>query len=63
LIGTKYDFIDILNIMGVGYVFRLLYGDICDLCKRYSRGNSGPGKGPRDMIARITKTSGEASLE
>jgi hypothetical protein len=56
--GIREYCIDILNLMGNGDVSQLTYVEICDLCKRYSRGDSRPGKGPRDMISRITKAPG-----
>ena len=30
--------------MGIGNVFQLAYNDICELCRRYSRGNFKNGK-------------------
>jgi hypothetical protein len=61
--GVKDDFIDILNPMGARDVSQLSYDYIYDLFKRNSRGTSKPRKGPRYMVAKITKTFGEESLK
>ena len=33
-----------MNLIGTGNVFQLAYDDICEFCKRYSRGNFKTGK-------------------
>jgi hypothetical protein len=44
--------------MGMGDISQMTYEEICDICKRYSSGDSKLGKGPGDMISRITKALG-----
>jgi hypothetical protein len=43
--------------MGKGDISHLTYPEICDLCKHISRGKSKYGKGPRDSISRVNKSS------
>ena len=49
---------DALNLMGAGDISQMTYNDICELCRRYSRGITKSGKSPRDLVSRITKPSG-----
>ena len=37
--GIQDECLEILNLIGTGNVFQLAYDDICELCRRYSRGN------------------------
>ena len=37
--GIQVEYLEVLNLMGTGNVFQLAYDDICELCRRYSRGN------------------------
>ena len=57
--GMRDDFIDLLNLMGVGDVSLLKYVEICDHCRRYSRNSSRSGRGIRDIVNMNTKTSRE----
>ena len=38
------NYLEILNLKGTSNVFQLAYDDICELCRRYSRGNFKTGK-------------------
>ena len=50
--------IDILNMMGKGYISQLPLNDIGELCVHLSRGKSKTGKGPRDpSLARVNKSA------
>ena len=51
----KPEFLEILNLMGVGEVSKLSYDDVCEMCWRYSRGNSKVGGGSRDTSYRLVK--------
>ena len=42
--GIQAEYLEVLNLMGTGNVFQLAYGDICELCRSYSRGNFKNGK-------------------
>jgi hypothetical protein len=44
--------------MGGGYVSQLDYEVTLEICRKYSRGTSKIGKGPRDILARTGKTVG-----
>jgi hypothetical protein len=56
--GIKDDCMDALNLMGAGDISQMTSNDICELCKRYSRGITKSGKNPRDLVSRITNPSG-----
>ena len=53
--GMRDDFIDILNLMGVGDVSLLKYVEICDLCRRYSRNSSRSRRGIWDIVNKTAK--------
>ena len=36
--GIKNEYLEILNLMGTGDVSQLSYDNVCELCRRYSRG-------------------------
>ena len=36
--GIKNEYLENLSLMGTGDVFQLPYDDVCELCRRYSRG-------------------------
>ena len=36
--GIKSEYLEILSLMGTGDVFQLSYDNVCELCRRYSRG-------------------------
>ena len=42
--GIKNEYLEILSLMGTGDLFQLSYDDVCDLCRRYSRGKFKIGK-------------------
>jgi hypothetical protein len=44
--------------MGGGDISQQYYDVILELCRKYSRGTSKIGKGPRDVLTRIGKTIG-----
>jgi hypothetical protein len=43
--------------MGVGDISQMTYDQICELFKCYSHGTAKYGKGPRDTISKITRSS------
>lgn len=49
---------DVLNLMGVGYIYKLPYEEICELCMWYSQGNIKQGRGPRGRWTQNMKISG-----
>lgn len=50
------DWIDLLNMMGKGYISHLSFGDICELYIHISRGKARNWKYPKDLvISRINK--------
>jgi len=51
------EWINVLNLMGKGYISHLTYPKICDLCKHISRWKSKYGKGPKDAISRVNKST------
>jgi hypothetical protein len=54
--GIQDKFLEILNLMGTGDVFQLPYDDICELCRRYSRGNFKIGKNSRELSSLFLKS-------
>ena len=36
--GIRNQYLEILSLMGTGDVFQLSYDNVCELCRRYSRG-------------------------
>ena len=62
--GIRDEWIDVLNLTGKGDISHLPYPKICDLWKNISREKSKYGKGPRDAISRVNKSStGRVSRE
>ena len=53
--GIQDKYLEILNLMGAGDVFQLLYDDVCELCIRYSRGNFKNGKNSKEPSSRFLK--------
>ena len=56
------EWIDILNMMGKGYISQLPLRDITELCIHLSRGKSKTGKGPRDSSLIRAKKSATGSV-
>jgi chromatin segregation and condensation protein Rec8/ScpA/Scc1 (kleisin family) len=54
--GIQDKFLEILNLMGTCDVFQLPYDDICELCRRYSRGNFKIGKNSRELSSLFLKS-------
>ncbi len=53
----KYEWIDLLNLMGKGDISQLSFGDICELCIHISKGKARTGKNPGDpLLTRINKS-------
>ena len=48
--------------MGAGDVSKQSQDDVCELCKRYSRGNSKVGGGPRDPSSKLVKSVARAGV-
>jgi hypothetical protein len=55
--GIRDKCIDVINLMGKGYISHLTYPKICDLCMHISLGKSKYGNGHRDVISRVKKSS------
>ena len=55
--GIKDDFLEPLNMIGVGNVFHLPYDDVCKLCIRYSRGISMIGKNSRKFSSEFLESA------
>ena len=61
--GIKDDFLDMLNLLGKGDIPKEPFGNIVELCKRYSRGSSRNNKRDkrdkleRDVFDRAQKSS------
>ena len=53
--GMKDEFLESLNIIGVGDVCHLSYDDVCKLCISYSRGISKLGKNSREPSSQFLK--------
>ena len=48
--------------MGTCDVFHLSYDDVCDLCIRYSRGNSNIGKNSKEISSRFLKSTAKTRV-
>ena len=55
--GIQDEYLEILNLMGTGNVFQLAYDDICELCRRYSRGNFKTGKNSKKLLSLFLKST------
>jgi hypothetical protein len=55
--GIHDESLEILNLMGTGDVFQLPYDDICELCRRYSRGNFKTGKNSSEPSSQYFKST------
>jgi hypothetical protein len=49
--GLRDDCIEVLNLLSLGDVHQKPFAEIADYCRRYSRGQSKIGKGPRDSFS------------
>ena len=49
--GIQVKYLEILNLMGTCNVFQLAYDDICELCRRYSRGKFKTGKNSKELLS------------
>jgi len=48
--GIRDEFLEFLNLMGLGDVSKLPYDEVYDLCRRYLRGNSNTGRISKDPL-------------
>jgi len=55
--GIKDEFLELLNLIGKGDVFQLLYDDVCELCIKYSKEISKAGKSSRDVCSFFSKSA------
>ena len=53
--GIQDEYLDVLNVMGKGYVSYLPFDEITELCQKYSWGRARKGK--RDITSKITKST------
>jgi hypothetical protein len=62
--GIHDEYIDILNLMGSGDISSLPFEQISEMCRKYSRGRAKAGKGQRDALSKVTKsTTGSITRE
>ena len=54
--AIRLEYLEILNLIGGGDISKLGYDDVCEICHRYSRGNSKVGGGTRDTASRFVKS-------
>jgi hypothetical protein len=55
--GLLDEYIDVLNLMGYGDISSLPFEQICEMCRKYSRGKAKAGKSQRDALSKVTKTA------
>ena len=48
--------------MGIGNVFQLAYDDICELCRRYSRGKFKIGKNCKKLLSLFFKSAAKTRV-
>jgi len=53
--GIRDEYLDILNVMGKGYLSYLPFDEIAELCQKYSRGR--PETRKRDITSRASKST------
>ena len=61
--GIQDEYIDILNLMGVGDISLLPFDDIGILCQKYSRSKAKHGKGVRDTRVNKSTSGGVTRVE
>jgi hypothetical protein len=52
--GVRDDYINVLNLMGAGDISFLLFDQISELCRKYSRGKAKTGKDSRDSLSKVS---------
>jgi hypothetical protein len=60
--GIYDESLEILNLMGTSDVFQLPYDDICELCRRYSRGNFKIGKNSSEPSSQYFKSAAKTRV-
>ena len=55
--GIRDEYINVLNLMGVGDISFLPFDQISKLCRKYSRGRTKTGKDPRESLSKVSKSS------
>ena len=55
--GVRDDYINVLNLMGVGDISFLPFDQISELCRKYSRGKEKVGKDSRDSLSKVSKSA------
>jgi len=58
----RLESLEILNLMGGGEISKLSYDEVCELCSRYSRGNSKVRGGTRYTSSRFVKSVAGAGI-
>ena len=58
--GVRDDYINVLNLMGVGDISFLPFDQISELCRKYSRGKAKTGKDSRDSLSKVSKSTSES---
>src|SRR5690606_28334457 len=54
--AIKLEYLEIMNLMGGGDISKLGYDEVCEICRRYSRGNSKVGGEIRDTVSRLVRS-------
>jgi hypothetical protein len=60
--GIHDESLEILNLMGTCDVFQLPYDDICELCRRYSRGNFKTSKNSSEPSSQYFKSAAKTRV-
>lgn len=55
---VRHEWIDLINVVGIGYFSQLSFQDICGLFKSISRGKEKYGRSPQNpVMARVSKST------
>jgi hypothetical protein len=60
--GIHDEYLEILILMGIGDVFQLPYDDICELCRRYSRGKFNTGNNYSEPSSQYFKSTAKTRV-
>ena len=55
--GIRDEYINVLNLMGVGDISFLPFDQISELCRKYSRGREKTWKDPRESLSKFSKSA------
>ena len=60
--GIRAECLEILNLIETGNVFQLAYDDICELCRRHSRGNFKTGMNSKKILSLFLKSAAKTRV-